>query len=247
MSVSYSLFIVILSIFSILLLAGDLFFVTDPIIVEVIQRLDIGICVLFFCDFLYTLYISENRIRYLCTWGWLDLLSCIPMIDQLRAGRMARIYRLVRLLRAVKATKILLNFVLRSRENNTFLAVVLMTLILTSVSSMMILQFENVPESNIKSAEDAIWWAYVTITTVGYGDRFPVTTEGRILGAMLMTAGVGIFSIFAGYIASWFMKTEQEVIEVDLVDVHDEIKQLRAVVEQLTKQLQLKVDNENSI
>lgn len=61
---------------------------------------------------------------------------------------------------------------------------------------------ETAPESNIKTAEDAIWWAFVTITTVGYGDRFPVTTEGRIIAALLMTAGVGLFGTFTGFIAS---------------------------------------------
>ena len=59
--------------------------------------------------------------------------------------------------------------------------------------------------SNIKTAEDAIWWSYVTITTVGYGDKFPITTEGRIIGAILMTTGVGIFGTFTALVSSWFI------------------------------------------
>ena len=54
-------------------------------------------------------------------------------------------------------------------------------------------------------AEDAIWWSYVTITTVGYGDKFPVTTEGRIIGSILMTTGVGIFGTFTALVSSWFI------------------------------------------
>ena len=60
-------------------------------------------------------------------------------------------------------------------------------------SSIAILQVETDPNSNIKTAEDAIWWSYVTITTVGYGDKYPVTTEGRIIAVILMTVGVGLF------------------------------------------------------
>jgi voltage-gated potassium channel len=75
--------------------------------------------------------------------------------------------------------------------------------------SIAILQVEQDPNSNIKTAEDSIWWAFVTITTVGYGDKYPVTTEGRIIAAFLMVAGVGLFGTFTGFIASWFMGDKQ--------------------------------------
>ena len=71
------------------------------------------------------------------------------------------------------------------------------------------MSFEDVPEANIKGVEDAIWWAFVTITTVGYGDRFPVTSEGRLIGALLMTAGVGLFGTFSGFVASWFLAPQK--------------------------------------
>lgn len=77
-------------------------------------------------------------------------------------------------------------------------------------SSIAILQFETLPNSNIKTAGDAIWWSYVTITTVGYGDKYPVTPEGRIIAAMLMTVGVGLFGTFTAYISSWFVKAENQ-------------------------------------
>jgi voltage-gated potassium channel len=72
--------------------------------------------------------------------------------------------------------------------------------------SIAILQVEHDPNSNIKTAEDAIWWAFVTITTVGYGDKYPVTTEGRIIAGFLMITGVGLFGTFTGFIASWFLE-----------------------------------------
>lgn len=74
-------------------------------------------------------------------------------------------------------------------------------------SSIAILQVETKEASNIKTAEDALWWSYVTITTVGYGDKFPVTTEGRIIAMLLMTVGVGLFGTFTGYVASWLVES----------------------------------------
>jgi voltage-gated potassium channel len=73
-------------------------------------------------------------------------------------------------------------------------------------ASVTILELEDTPDANIKTAEDAIWWAYATITTVGYGDKYPVTTGGRIIAAMLMTTGVGLFGTFTAYVSSWFVK-----------------------------------------
>ena len=77
-------------------------------------------------------------------------------------------------------------------------------------SSIAILQMEDTADGNIKTAEDALWWAYVTITTVGYGDKYPVTIEGKIIAAALMTAGVGLFGTFTGYVASWFLDDRQK-------------------------------------
>ena len=90
---------------------------------------------------------------------------------------------------------------------------VIVAIMLVLFSSIAILEVENAPNSNIKTAEDALWWAYVTITTVGYGDLYPVTTKGRLIALVLMTAGVGLFGVFTGYLASWFVepaKTEEE-------------------------------------
>jgi voltage-gated potassium channel len=100
-------------------------------------------------------------------------------------------------------------------------------------SSITVLHVENVPDANIHGPEDALWWSIVTITTVGYGDRFPVTTEGRVIGIALMVSGVGIFAVLSGAFAAWFMETEQEKREESLatseqvLKLAEEIKVLR--------------------
>jgi voltage-gated potassium channel len=60
-------------------------------------------------------------------------------------------------------------------------------------------------EANIHTPFDAVWYTFVTITTVGYGDRYPVTTEGRLIGIVIMTAGVGLFGTLTGYLANAFL------------------------------------------
>lgn len=86
----------------------------------------------------------------------------------------------------------------------------MIALLMIIFSGIAILQVEKAPTSNIKTAEDAIWWAYTTITTVGYGDKYPVTTEGRIIAMVLMTVGVGLFGTFTAYVASFFVSEKKE-------------------------------------
>ena len=76
-----------------------------------------------------------------------------------------------------------------------------------NVSGILILKAESAdPNANIKNANDALWWGYVTIATVGYGDRYPVTADGRIIGMAVMTVGVALFSGITGYLADWFRR-----------------------------------------
>jgi voltage-gated potassium channel len=72
------------------------------------------------------------------------------------------------------------------------------------------IQIEQVPEANIKTPEDALWWAVVTVTTVGYGDRYPVTSEGRIVASIVIVAGVALYATFTGFVASWFLGPKSE-------------------------------------
>lgn len=90
------------------------------------------------------------------------------------------------------------------------LSVLVITILLIIFSSISILSVEKAPNSNIKTADDAIWWTMTTITTVGYGDRYPVTLEGRLIGIVLMVSGVGLFGTYTAYIASLFIGEKKE-------------------------------------
>jgi voltage-gated potassium channel len=199
--------VIFLSIYVLGALAIDTFTKLPVEVSRLLGYIDNFVCGFFFIEFCIRFYKAESKLQFM-KWGWIDLVSSIPMIGYLRAGRLLRLIRLLRIVRAFKSTKHLINHIYSNKAQGAFTSVLTVALLLVIFSAIAILQVEKDPNSNIKTAEDAIWWAYVTVTTVGYGDKFPVTTEGRIIAAALMTVGVGLFGTFTAYVASWFAKGE---------------------------------------
>jgi voltage-gated potassium channel len=202
----FQVLLLCLSIYVIIALLIDTFIHLPQEISSILMIVDNFICLIFIIDFVYRFAKAQNKFQFL-KWGWIDLLSSIPALDIFRAGRLFRIIRLLRVLRAFRSTKLLVTHIFQNRKQGAFSAVALISILLIIFCSIAILIVEqNDTASNIKNAEDALWWSVVTITTVGYGDRFPVTTEGRMIGSVLMICGVGLFGVFTGFIASWFVE-----------------------------------------
>lgn len=202
------LLILLLSIYVLAALFVDTVFTLPPEISKMLNYIDDGICVVFFIEFFIRFRAAKSK-REFMKWGWIDLIASIPMIGFMRAGRLFRLIRILRLVRAFKSSRHIINHVFKSRIQGTLTSVVLIAALVLLVSSIAILEVEKAPNSNIKTAEDALWWAYATITTVGYGDKFPVTTAGRLIAAVLMTVGVGLFGTFTAFVSSWFVKGNQ--------------------------------------
>lgn len=196
--------IVILSIYVLIALLIDTFFKLPPELSRLLSIIDDGICIVFLYDFIYRFIRAESKRKFI-KWGWIDLISSIPTFEYLRYGRLFRLFRLFRILRAFRSVKYLIKHIFKTRTRGTFATVTMVAVLMIIFGSIAILQVENESECNIRSAEDAIWWAFVTITTVGYGDKFPVTTEGRLIAAALMITGIGLFGTFTGCVAAWFM------------------------------------------
>jgi voltage-gated potassium channel len=232
---AYQLFMLTLCVLALGAIVMQNLFTVDPEVEVLLEYADTAICVAFLFDFALTLRRAPNRWRYLATWGWLDLLSSIPTLDIGRWGRVARIARIARVLRAIRATRLLTKAVLRQRTQSTTLAAALLGFLLVIGCSTAILHFEKGEKSNITSAEDAVWWAFTTITTVGYGDRYPVTPEGRLIAALLMTAGVGLFGAISAALAAWFLTPEERQTEAEIESLRQEIAALREAVEKLAR------------
>lgn len=222
----FDLFMLGLCIYVLIALAVETLFTLDAATSRILAWADTAICLIFLADFFYKLTVAEHRLQYL-RWGWIDFVSSIPSIGILRVGRAARAVRILRVLRGMRSTKMLVDHILRHRAESAFTAAAFLAIVLLIFSSIAILAFETGAGTNINGAEDALWWAFVTMTTVGYGDTYPVTTEGRLVAALLMTAGVGLFGTFTGFVASWFLGPGEKEQEDEL----GEISQRLAAIE----------------
>jgi voltage-gated potassium channel len=204
----FNILILVLSLYVLLSLLISTLFELSVELTNLLNYIDNAICVVFLIDFGIRFRNAQNKLEFM-RWGWIDLIASIPSVEFLRAGRILRLIRLIRVFRALKSTKLIYEHINRSKKQSAITSVALISILMVIFSSIAILQFEIDVNSNIKTAEDAIWWSYVTITTVGYGDKFPITTEGRIIGAILMTAGVGIFGTFTALVSSWFLENKK--------------------------------------
>ena len=229
----YQFFMLCLCLWALLMLGAGSFFELSEATEQILIYADYVVCLLFFLDFLHSLYTAPNKIRYMASWGWIDLLSSIPLAGSLRWGRAARVMRILRVMRGVKSARALAHFLTARRAESALLATVLLALLVIVISSIAVLEFEIPARGNIASADDAMWWAVSTMTTVGYGDRYPITPEGRIVAVFLMAAGVGLFGTLSGLVASWFLSPAAEETDTDLTEIKTLLAELRTQVDRL--------------
>ncbi len=206
---------------------------TDPEVRSLLDWADTAICGVFVIDFIVSIARADNKWRYFVTWGWIDLISAIPALDIARWGRAARVLRIVRIIHGIKVARVLLSLFVRYRTRNAILAIGLLLIFAIFTASIAILQVETDPRSIIKTADDAVWWTLCTISTVGYGDLYPVTRAGRIVASLLLVLGVGIFGAMAGILAGWFTGESTPDKDLDVRQLSQEITALRLSVEDL--------------
>ena len=225
--------ILVLSVYVLGAVFAQAVFNLPPGINSILQFFDNLICLIFIGDFFHRLWIAPSKLRFL-RWGWIDLVSSIPMLGWFRWGRAVRAFRIFRALRAFRSTRILIRFLFLKRAQGAFVVVGLITFLLVIFSSIVALDFEpGAPNSNIKTFADAIWWATVTISTVGNSGLYPVTVEGRIVAVFLMIGGLGLLGTFTGFIASYFLGAGQKREEADIEMLVSEIRQLREKIEKM--------------
>lgn len=206
-SIGFQIFMLGLSIYAVVALLIDLVVKLPPHASRMIQYFDWVVCVIFLFDFVVQFYRAPNKLRYMKT-GWIDLLASIPTVDYFRWGRMLRVMRIFRVLRAVRGGYKIWSLLFATKGNATGSATITILLLL-AFSTISILIVEHGPDVNIQTPEDALWWSFTTVTTVGYGDRYPTTTEGRIIAVVLMMAGIGLLGSFTAFVASYFLGSQE--------------------------------------
>jgi voltage-gated potassium channel len=118
--------------------------------------------------------------------------------------------RPLRLLRLISFGSLVLEKVSIGKSLGITIKVILTTLFFGYIAAIQITIVErSSPSGNIKNFGDGLWWAFTTITTVGYGDRYPTTTEGRVLAVCLMVLGISLLGVISATIAAWFVRLMQ--------------------------------------
>jgi voltage-gated potassium channel len=229
------LVMLVLSVYVLVALFADTVFKLPEEVSSLLQTLDTAICLAFLGNFFHDLYRAESKLAFL-KWGWIDFVSSIPLLTLFRWGRVVSVIRLIRILRGARSVKYILQILFLNKAQGIFGTVILVTASLLMFAAIAILNVETVPEANIKTAGDALWWAMSTITTGGNADRFPVTAAGRIIGVILMTTGVGFFGTLTAYIASVFLRADAPEAKPES-DLARELKLLRERMESIEAKL----------
>jgi voltage-gated potassium channel len=200
----YELFILALSVLSIVNLVLLLPFTRlDDQQRDAILIVDAVLTLVFVSDFTYRLLTAPSKRGYFFQdRGWLDLIGSLPLLRVFRIFRVLKVGRLVR----EYGLGTLGRWLVRERAQSALYVVGFLVVLVLELSSILILPLEaKSPDANITTAGDALWWGLVTMTTVGYGDQFPVTTGGRIVGVFVLAVGVGLFGTFTGFLANAFL------------------------------------------
>jgi len=204
-SAGYEIFIALLSILSIVNIVLMYAFLQDQNMQDVLRAMNALLTAVFMGDFIYRLVTAESKSRYfLHEYGWADLVASLP-IAQAKILRVFRLVRVNRLLREIGPKSVVRSLV-RDRAGSALYSLLMAGILVLEFGSLTILGVEKgAAGANIVTASDALWYTIVTISTVGYGDQYPVTEAGRLMGALIIVVGVGIFGTFTGYLANFFL------------------------------------------
>jgi voltage-gated potassium channel len=185
---------------------------------EAVEWLITGV---FALEFFSRLTVAVDRRTYLRA-HWVDLISLVPPARWLRPFRLLR---LLRLLRAFAGVGRAMTRVERLAGHNGLIWLLLAWLAVMVVCSIALFIAEKGVNAAVDSPLDALWWGITTMTTVGYGDVYPITPEGRIAAVILMILGIGLYSALTATVASFLITASPKR---SLVDELERLAELEA-------------------
>jgi len=199
--------ILIFSIFSLALVPLQMLHKGREDILMIIDSADIVLCAFFFTDFLKQFIQAKGtRLAYM-KYGWIDLVSSIPIIPGAQLGRIFRILRILKVLRQVSKFGDITEGLFRNPAAGAFAVTLVLAVSTVFMAAFLVLEAESsAAGARIKNAGDALWWASTTVTTVGYGDMYPVTTLGRYIGVLTMIVGIAVCGSLTATLASLLIR-----------------------------------------
>lgn len=172
---------------------------------------------LFIADYSVRLILSQDRKKFVKE-NVLDLVAIIPFSSAFRIFRIAKLTKVLRIAKVAKLTKVAAysgRFYKKAGsffDTNGFKYVVFVTLVLVATGGVLIHYAE------VMSIQDGVWWAFVTATTVGYGDISPSTGLGRLIATVLMIVGIGLLGSLTSTITSYFLNKKPKTVKTEMIE-----------------------------
>lgn len=223
--------LLVLAMIMIPVILGPEFVTLTPEESGLLEAADWFIYACFAADFVAKLYLAPSPLRHIRE-NWLDvLILALPLLRPLRLVQGTRLLRLLRIARLLVFAGEALSKLRGILTGRGLHWVILTTLGVIVASAALVAAFERGAGGSIKEFPDALWWAITTVTTVGYGDTYPVTPEGRGIAAFLMIVGISFFGILTANIAAYFVEAKESGDKASLERKLDEVLERLAALE----------------
>lgn len=213
LSKAFAIFIQLLIILSIITFSVETIPDLEPKTRNLLNAIEVFCVVIFSFEYIARIYVADHKLKFIFSFfGLIDLLAILPFylsfgvdLRSLRVLRMLRLFRLFKMVRYNKAMRHLALAIISVKEQIILFMVITVMLIYFAAVGIYYFENEAQPE-HFSSIFDSLWWAIVTLTTVGYGDIYPITIGGRAFTFLVLLIGLGIVAIPTGIISSSLTK-----------------------------------------
>lgn len=216
---SFELFIAALIVLSVLLFAVETLPNKGPLLMQMLAWADSVFLVVFSTEYLLRIWLEHKKTDYIFSfYGIVDLICILPFYFAILMGleslRLLRLFRLLRIFKMVRYSRAInrvwLAIYSAREELIVFFGASLIMIVLSAVG---IYHFEHQAQPEVyRSLFDALWWAVVTLTTVGYGDTYPITMAGRLFTFIMLMIGLGLIAVPTSIVTSSLSSIKQRIV-----------------------------------
>ena len=220
-----SKFVLIFSILNLFNMGFQTFYKQTENVYFLLNVFDSFVCGIFINNWIVNFRNAKDKKAFL-KWGWFDLLLSIPMPHSI----WIQYHTVLRLIRSIRSLKYIYDYFSADEKTSKFVDCCFVGITFVLFSAIAVFNCEkHIDGANIKNLSDSLWWAMATVTTIGYGDRYPVSDIGRVIGGFVMIIGVGLYASFTGFIVSKFISDER--VDELLKDNEEMKKTLKQILE----------------